>query len=41
MQTTSNNSNKQLDRGRAHPTIVKAGFTRRRRRLESGGKLTT
>lgn len=27
-----------LDRGTAHPTVPKAGVTRRRRRLELGGK---
>lgn len=27
-----------VDRGTAHPTVPKAGVTRRRRRLELGGK---
>lgn len=32
---------KYKDRGVAHPTIPKAGFTKKRRRLEDGGKATT
>lgn len=33
--------NKKIkDRGVAHPTIPKAGITKKRRRLEDGGKLT-
>ena len=34
-------SNKRIkDRGDAAPSIPKAGFTKRRRRLEDGGKAT-
>lgn len=29
---------KNKDRGTAHPTVPKSGVTRRRRRLELGGK---
>lgn len=38
-----NNSDKRKykDRGIAHPTIPKAGITKRRRRLEDGGKIKT
>lgn len=32
---------KYKDRGVAAPSIPKAGFTKKRRRLEDGGKLTT
>ena len=31
---------KYKDRGVAHPTVPKAGFTKKRRRLEDGGKTT-
>ena len=34
-------NHKYKDRGVAHPTIPKAGFTKKRRRLEDGGKATT
>ena len=37
----SNDKKTVKDRGTAHPTVPKAGFTRRRRRLEDGGKFTT
>lgn len=30
--------NKNTDRSTAHPTVPKSGVTRRRRRLELGGK---
>lgn len=38
--TMANNTNnrKYKDRGRAHPTVPKAGITKKRRRLEDGGK---
>ena len=36
----NNNKNRIKDRGRAHPTVPKAGITKNRRRLEDGGKAT-
>ena len=36
----NNDTRKVKDRGVAHPTIPKAGFTRKRRRFEDGGKAT-
>lgn len=35
-----NDKRKYKDRGVAHPTIPKAGITKKRRRLEDGGKAT-
>jgi hypothetical protein len=37
---TINDRRKYEDRGIAAPSIPKAGFTKRRRRLEDGGKAT-
>ena len=34
------NNSRYKDRGVAAPSIPKAGFTKRRRRLEHGGKAT-
>ena len=39
MADTTNNR-RYKDRGVAAPSIPKAGFTKRRRRLEHGGKAT-
>jgi len=36
----NNNKRKYKDRGVAAPSIPKAGFTKKRRRLEDGGKVT-
>ena len=36
----NNDQRKYNDRGVAAPSIPKAGFTKRRRRLEDGGKAT-
>lgn len=37
----ANDNKKYKDRGVASPAIPKAGFTKKRRRLEDGGKTTT
>ena len=38
IMSKNTNNRKYKDRGVAAPTIPKAGFTKRRRRLEDGGK---
>lgn len=40
-KTKDTNKRKYKDRGVAAPSIPKAGITKKRRRLENGGKATT